>query len=82
MEKKTLFFDFEYDIRGARVVVVRQPLMPPCASDQEIDYNIHLLKHNLDVVSAKMKKAVREQTRKKSDFVIPPGPKGEKRPAD
>ena len=76
--EKTLFFDFEYDIRGARVVVVRQPLMPPCASEEEIDRYIQLLKHNLDVVSAKMKKAVREQTKKS---VMAPGPKGEKRPA-
>jgi hypothetical protein len=62
--EKTLFFDFEYDIRGARVVVVRQPLMPPCCSDREIDRNIKLLKDNLDVVAAKMKKAIREQTKK------------------
>lgn len=60
-------FDFECDIHGARVFVAREPLMPSCLSDGEIDYNIKLLKDDLDEVATKMKKAVREQA-KKSDF--------------
>ena len=60
-------FDFECNISGAAVIVVRTPLMPRCLSDGEIDANIRSLKQELDAVALKMKKAVREQA-KKPDF--------------
>jgi hypothetical protein len=68
MENTVKAFDFECDMLGGRVFVARTPLMPPCLSDGEIDYNIQLLKDNLDALAPKMKKAVREQV-KKSDFL-------------
>ncbi len=60
----TVFFDFECDIHGACVVVVREPLTQRCSSDGEIDHCIKALKDNLDAVAAKMKKAIREQRAK------------------
>lgn len=36
-------FDFECNIHGAAVIVVRKPLMPRCLSDGEIDANIKSL---------------------------------------
>ena len=63
----TVFFDFECDTSGARVVIVRQPLTQRCLFDEEVDYCVKSLKDNLDVVAAKMKYAIRSQ-RTKSDF--------------
>ena len=60
-------FGFECATSGATVIVERTPLTPRCVSDSEIDYNIQLLKDNLDVVATEMKRAIREQA-KKSDF--------------
>ena len=57
-------FDFEIDINGARVVVVRQPIHGGCLSDGEVDANIALLKENLDQVAKRMKRALREQRTK------------------
>ena len=53
-------FDFEIDIHGARVVVVREPLHGGCLSDNEVDANIAQLKENLDSVAGRMKRAIRK----------------------
>lgn len=57
-------FDFDIDISGARVVVVREPLHGGCLSDGEVDANIRLLKEDLDRVALRMKRAIREQRAK------------------
>ena len=57
-------FDFDIDINGARVVVVRKPLHGGCLSDGEVDANIRLLKQDLDRVARRMKQAIREQRAK------------------
>ena len=57
-------FDFDIDMNGARVVVVRKPLHGGCLSDGEIDANIRLLKEDLDRVARRMKRAIREQRAK------------------
>ena len=54
-------FDFKIDIHGAKVVVVREPLMAGCLDDGTIDANIKALKDELDAVAVKMKPAVRKQ---------------------
>lgn len=54
-------FDFEIGIHGAKVVAAKEPLMPACLTDGEIDYNIKLLKADLDAVAVSMKAAVRKQ---------------------
>ena len=51
-------FDFRVDIHGARVVVIREPLMPNCLTDGEIDGHIKRVKDELDAVSMKMKAAL------------------------
>jgi hypothetical protein len=60
-------FDFEIDIHGARVVVCREPICPPCSSNGEIDTNIQLLKEDLEAVAERMKKAINKRA-KKPDF--------------
>ena len=57
-------FDFDIDINGAWVVVVREPLHGGCLSDGEVDANVRLLKENLDRVAVRMKRAIREQRAK------------------
>ena len=47
-------FDLDCNIHGAAAIVVRQPLMPRCLSDGEIDANIKSLKDELDAVALKM----------------------------
>jgi hypothetical protein len=56
-------FDYDIDIHGARVVVVRTPLHAGCTSDGEIDCNIRLLKDDLDAVAKRMKEAIRKQAK-------------------
>lgn len=53
-------FDFDLDMNGARVVVVREPLHGGCLSDGEVDANVGLLKEDLDRVAVRMKRAIRE----------------------
>lgn len=60
-------FGCECDRRGARAIVVREPIMSSCTSDAEIDVKIRLLKENLDAVALEMKKALRDRA-KKPDF--------------
>jgi hypothetical protein len=57
-------FDFECGTSGAAIVIAREPIMPLCANDTEIDTNIRLLKEDLDRVALEMKKAIRQQARK------------------
>lgn len=54
-------FDYEIDIQGAHVVVVRKPLCSRCLSDGEVDGQIRLLKDDLDRVAKEMKAAIRKQ---------------------
>jgi hypothetical protein len=60
-------FGFECGTSGAAVILVREPITPLCMNDAEVDWNIKLLKENLDAVALKMKKAILEQA-KKPDF--------------
>lgn len=50
-------FGIETDISGARVVVTREPLMPRCRNDSEINYHIDRLIAELDGLRQKMKAA-------------------------
>jgi hypothetical protein len=58
---RTNFFDVEFNGPGAHVVVVRQPLTRD-AHQTERRACMKLLKEDLDVVAAKTKKAIREQS--------------------
>lgn len=53
-------FDFEIDIRGAAVVVTREPICSCCLSGEEVDYQINSIKSELDAVAKRMKAAIRK----------------------
>jgi hypothetical protein len=57
-------FDFDMQAGGACVVAQRSPLSSGCMCDEEVDGQIDALKADLDVVSKRMKKAIRDRRNK------------------
>lgn len=47
-------------LSGVYVVAVREPLLPCCVSEHEIDLGIKDLKENLDQLAGQMKLAIRK----------------------
>lgn len=64
MKNRRKVFGFEIDLRGAWIVVEREPISSCALSDEEVDYQIEGLKNDLDAVAKKMKRAIHEQRSK------------------
>lgn len=64
MAKTIKVFDFKVDMRGAWIVLSREPISNCCLTDSEVDERIEALKDDLDAVAKRMKLAIREQTKK------------------
>ena len=61
MKYRRKVFGFEIDLRGAWIVVQREPISSCALTDDEVDYQIEGLKNDLDAVAKQMKRAIREQ---------------------